>query len=35
MPVWGREFRDDPPKQKHVSSLIDLLVEYIESIQQK
>ncbi len=35
MPVWGREFREDPSKQKRASNLVDLLVDYIRSIQQE
>lgn len=34
MPVWGLEFRDDTPKQKHVRELVDLLVDYLRSLQE-
>jgi len=34
MPVWGLEFRDDIRKQKHVRELIDLLVDYLRSVQE-
>jgi hypothetical protein len=33
MPVWGLEFRDDLQKQKHVRELVDLLVDYLRSVQ--
>jgi mono/diheme cytochrome c family protein len=37
MPVWGQEFRsaavNDLPAQQRVDGLIDLLVQYIQSIQ--
>jgi len=34
MPVWGLEFRDDLRKQKHVRELVDLLVDYLRSVQE-
>jgi mono/diheme cytochrome c family protein len=34
MPVWGLEFRDDLTKQKHVRELVDLLVDYLRSVQE-
>lgn len=34
MPVWGLEFRDDTRKQKHVRELVDLLVDYLRSVQE-
>jgi hypothetical protein len=39
MPVWGREFRSAaigvPPQKQPVDKLIDLLVDYVRSIQQR
>ena len=39
MPVWGREFfsfdTDDATKRRRVAELIDRLVEYLQTIQQK
>src|SRR5512146_1208365 len=39
MPVWGREFRSAaigvPPQKQPVDKLIELLVDYVRSIQQR
>jgi len=39
MPVWGREFRSAaigvPPQKQPADKLIDLLVDYVRSIQQR